>query len=282
MRTSTFRPKRLFLITLLLTIAIPGALAQRVDSPNVEHLNGAGILPTESPLPFSDAVRVGDMVFLSGMIGVVPGTLELVSGGTAAEARQALENIEVVLQAHGLTRRDVVKCTVMMEDIAEWGAFNAIYASFFTAPYPARSAFGTDGLALGARLEVECVAATPQRHNTLPEPAPSSPVYTILDITVHDDARYQRYREAVAPIIAAHGGRYVVRSGAARFDPDPNAAVISPEGDWHPDRIIVLEFPSRAALEGFVASPEYQAVAPLRAASATTRSVVVNGYADDH
>lgn len=269
----------LLAITLLLAPAVPSAFAQDPERPRVEILNGGGILPAEPVLPFSDAVRVGDVVFLSGMIGVVPGTLELVPGGTAAEAQQTLENIEVMLEAHGLTRRDVVKCTVIMEDIEEWDAFNTIYASFFSAPYPARSAFGADGLALGARLEVECIAAVPQQADVR---TPVPPVYTILEITVHDDATYQRYREAVAPVIAAHGGRYVVRSGAARFDPDPNAAVVSPEGDWHPDRIIVLEFPSRAALDGFVASPEYQAVAPLRTASATTRSVVVNGYGGDH
>ena len=150
------------LLLLALLTAGPRASAQDAERPHVEFLTGAGVLPTEPALPFSDAVRVGDLVLLSGMIGLEPGTMRLVPGGTAAEARQTLENIEAVLRAHGLTRRDVVKCTVMMEDIAEWGAFNAIYAAFFEAPYPARSAFGADGLALGARLEVECIAAMPQ------------------------------------------------------------------------------------------------------------------------
>jgi len=116
---------------------------------------------------------------------------------------------------------------------------------------------------------------------TRPAEAPGV-VYTLLEMTVHDDATYQQYREAVAPIIAAHGGRYLVRAGAERFDADPSAQTVSPEGDWRPDRIIVLKFPSRAALDGFVASPEYRAVAPLRAASATTRSLVVNRYTGDH
>lgn len=115
-----------------------------------------------------------------------------------------------------------------------------------------------------------------------PEAPPRSAVYTILEMTVHDDATYQRYREAVAPIIAAHDGRYVVRSGAERFDADPRAAVVSPGGDWHPDRIVILEFPSGTALDGFVTSAAYRAVAPLRAASATTRSLVVNGCAGHH
>ncbi|MDX1418734.1 MAG: Rid family hydrolase [Rubricoccaceae bacterium] len=150
-------------LLLLALVAVPGALAQDAERSHVAFLNGAGILPTEPALPFSDAVRVGDVVFLSGITPIMPGTLELVPGGTAAEARQTLDNIETMLTAHGLGRGDVVKCTGMMEDIAEWGAFNAIYAEFFEAPYPARSAFGADGLALGARLEVECIAAVPEQ-----------------------------------------------------------------------------------------------------------------------
>lgn len=156
---------RLALLAVTVAVAAAAAphraVAQDAERPRVEFLEGAGVLPTDPPLPLSDAVRIGDLVLLSGMIGVVPGTLELVPGGMAAEARQTLENIEAVLEAHGLTRHNVVKCTVMLEDIGEWGAFNAIYAAFFEAPYPARSALGTDGLALGARLEVECIAAVP-------------------------------------------------------------------------------------------------------------------------
>ena len=108
-------------------------------------------------------MRVGDLVFLAGMVGLQPGTLELVPGGTAAEARQTMENIRTVLHAHGYSLSDVVKCTVMMEDISEWSAFNDVYQTFFEAPYPARSAFGADGLAVGARVEVECIAAVPER-----------------------------------------------------------------------------------------------------------------------
>jgi len=112
-------------------------------------------------LPFSPAVRVDDTLYLSGQVGVKPGTLELVEGGIDAEARQVLENVRAVVEANGLTMQDVVKCTVMLEDIAEWGTFNKIYMTFFKAPYPARSAFGADGLALGARAEVECLAVYP-------------------------------------------------------------------------------------------------------------------------
>lgn len=109
-------------------------------------------------LPFSEAARVGDILFISGMIGMRPGTLELVPGGLEAESRQTLENIAMILDAAGATRSDVFKCTVMLDDMSQWGAFNEIYAEFFGEHRPARSAFGADGLALGAALEVECMA----------------------------------------------------------------------------------------------------------------------------
>lgn len=125
----------------------------------VEHLNETGALP--DGLPFSEAVRVDGTLYLSGQVGVVPGTLELVSGGLEAEARQAMDNIRAVVEASGLSMSDVVKCTVMLADIADWPAFNAIYVDYFDAPFPARSAFATNGLALGARVEVECLAAFP-------------------------------------------------------------------------------------------------------------------------
>lgn len=113
-------------------------------------------------MPFSEAVRVGNLLFLSGQIGSKPGTLATVPGGIGPEARQALQNIAAILERHGASLKDVVKCTVFLADIGEWGAFNAVYKEFFSAPYPARSAFGTTGLALGARTEVECVAVVPE------------------------------------------------------------------------------------------------------------------------
>ncbi len=138
-------------------LAAGPVLAGPSDTP--EFLNSGKVVPPG--LPFSEAVRVGRTVYLSGQIGVKPGTSELVEGGMEAEARQTLENIRTTLEAHGFTLRDVVKCTVMLADIAEWGAFNDVYKTFFTSPYPARSALGANGLALGARVEVECVVAVP-------------------------------------------------------------------------------------------------------------------------
>ncbi len=125
--------------------------------PAIEFLNSGKVTPTT--LPFSEAVRVGNTLYLSGQIGIRPGTLNLAAGGIEAEARQTLDNIKTTLETHGYTMRDVVKCTVMLADIAEWSAFNEIYRTYFAPPYPARSALGANGLAMGARVEVECLAA---------------------------------------------------------------------------------------------------------------------------
>jgi 2-iminobutanoate/2-iminopropanoate deaminase len=127
---------------------------------SVQFLNSGKVVPTD--LPFSEAVRVDNTLYLSGQIGIVPGTLELVPGGLKEEARQTMENIRTSLEAHGYSMRDVVKCTVMLADISEWAAFNEVYKTFFSGQYPARSALGANGLALGARVEVECIAVVSQ------------------------------------------------------------------------------------------------------------------------
>ncbi len=111
-------------------------------------------------LPFSEIVRVGDTLYLSGQMGNLPGTLTLAPGGIKAEAHQALQNIRTTLEAHGYSMGHVVKCTVMLADMNDWATFNSVYTTFFRPPYPARSAFGSSGLALGGRLEIEVIAAT--------------------------------------------------------------------------------------------------------------------------
>jgi reactive intermediate/imine deaminase len=124
----------------------------------IERLGGSGVLPATLPVP--EGTAVGPLVFLSGQLGNVPGTLALVPGGVRAEARQALDNIATVLRAQGLALANLVRCTVMLADMAEWPDFNEVYAEFFAGhPLPARSAFGCNGLALGARVEIECTAA---------------------------------------------------------------------------------------------------------------------------
>ena len=110
-------------------------------------------------LPFSDAVRVGDLLFLSGKVGTAPGKAELVPGGIAAETRQVMENIKVTLLTNGSSLDRVVKCTVMLADIREWAEMNEVYARYFPNHRPARSSFGASGLALNARVEIECIAA---------------------------------------------------------------------------------------------------------------------------
>jgi reactive intermediate/imine deaminase len=113
-------------------------------------------------LPFSSAVRVGDMLYLSGQIGNRPdGTLP---EGIEAQSRQVMDNIGGVLKSAGLGFNDVVKCTVMIDDIKQWGDFNRVYVTYFAdGKYPARSAFGADGLAMGALIEVECWAYAGQK-----------------------------------------------------------------------------------------------------------------------
>lgn len=115
-------------------------------------------------LPFSDAVRAGDFLFLSGQIGNVSGKLELVPGGIGAEAAQALDNIKAILGRNGSSVDALVKCTVFLADIHEWPAFNKVYATYFPHHFPARSALATNGLAIGARVEVECIAYAPSAH----------------------------------------------------------------------------------------------------------------------
>jgi len=109
-------------------------------------------------LPFSEAVRVGHMLYLSGQLGYDRETGKLVEGGIATETKKTLENIKAVLEKHGSSMAEVVKCTVFLADIKEWAAMNEVYVSYFPANPPARSALGVSGLALGARTEIECMA----------------------------------------------------------------------------------------------------------------------------
>jgi 2-iminobutanoate/2-iminopropanoate deaminase len=161
-----------FAVPLLLGI-LAGSLSACTPStpPPETHLQAEFITSQVTEglnLPFSEAVRMGDLILLSGMVGNRPGTLELVPGGLEAEARQALENIRTVLAVSGASPEDVVKCTVMLDDITQWGAFNQVYSEFFGSHRPARSAFGADGLALGAALELECMALAPAAAEAVP------------------------------------------------------------------------------------------------------------------
>ena len=136
------------------------ATAMAQDRPPIERI-GEPMLGTQR-LPFSSAVRAGDTVYLSGALGITPdGKL---GEGMEAQSRLAMDNLGAGLKSAGLGWGDVVKCTVMLDDMKDWPAFNQVYVTYFPdGKYPARSAFGTDGLALGALLEVECIAYAGER-----------------------------------------------------------------------------------------------------------------------
>lgn len=132
-------------------LAITAACARPYEQLQVEFM------PLARPgAVFSPAVRVGNLLFLSGQIGTDTAN-RVVAGGLQAEARQALNNIKSTLERYGSSMDRVVKCTVFLADIRDYNDFNEIYASYFRARKPARSALAATGLALGARVEIECI-----------------------------------------------------------------------------------------------------------------------------
>jgi len=145
--------KRLFL--LLPIVLLFGCEVHVDEEPEVEYLLMPGL--EDLDLPFSSAVRVDNTLYLSGNLGNIPGTLDLAEGGISGETQQTMENIKRVLEQFGSSLDEVVKCTVFLADMAEWGAMNEVYKTYFKNP-PARSALGASGLAIGARVEIECIA----------------------------------------------------------------------------------------------------------------------------
>ena len=114
--------------------------------------------PKKMNAPFSDIVQVGDLYFLSGQIGMDHNTRTLVEGGIVEETKQALENIKAVLEHHDMNMDNVVKCTVILADINDFATFNNIYKTYFPNK-PARTTFAAKDLAIGAKIEIECIAA---------------------------------------------------------------------------------------------------------------------------
>ena len=108
--------------------------------------------------PYSQAVQEGNTIYVSGQIPIVPEKGELIEGGIQEQTRQSLTNISNILAAAGYSMKDVVKTTVLLADIADFGAMNAVYAEFFTEPYPARAAFQAAAIPKGAKVEIECIA----------------------------------------------------------------------------------------------------------------------------
>jgi len=141
------------LACVLLTVVLTACTRSIDTAPDPEFLTPYG--PPRNP--FSPAVRVGNWLFLSGQIGT-DSLGRVVPGGIQAEAVQALNNIKDVLEKSGSSLDRVVKCTVFMADMKEWPAMNEVYMRYFRRHYPARSALGATGLALNARMEIECIA----------------------------------------------------------------------------------------------------------------------------
>ena len=135
------------------------ALLAGCDGPRAPSLE-LNFIPVvgNSSLPFSSAVRVGDMLYLSGQIGT-DSAGKLVPGGIGPETRQTMENIRAVVESNGSSMDRVVKCLVMLANMDQWGAMNEVYVTYFPRALPARSAMGASGLALGAQVEIECLAA---------------------------------------------------------------------------------------------------------------------------
>ena len=151
------------LVSAVVSLALIGTAS--LASAQVSFFNdGPGM---DQNLPFSESVRVNELLFISGQVGTDESGA-LVDGGIEPESRQVMDNIKQIIHRRGLTMDDVVKCTVFLADVSQWGDFNQVYTTYFSKPYPARSALGANGLALGAALEVECIAAYPKR----PEPRP--------------------------------------------------------------------------------------------------------------
>jgi reactive intermediate/imine deaminase len=144
-----------FAATLLATASAATAAPAPVEHFTRPPLNG-------QPAPFSDAVRVADVLYLSGQIGIGPDGK--IPDGIDAQARQALDNVGAVLKRAGLSYGNVFHCTAMLADMKDWPAFNKVYVPYFPAgKLPARSAMGVNGLALGARVEIECQAFAPKK-----------------------------------------------------------------------------------------------------------------------
>ena len=157
---------RLLITTLLLT-CLGSTIATAEDSAPTDIIKTqtpagqfySAQLSLDQGFPFSDIVETnGGLIFISGLVGSDESG-ELVSGGLEAETHAIFRQMKTYLAHLNLDLTDVVKCLVMIDDIAQWGDFNGVYTQYFKPPYPARSAMGADGLALGASLELECIAA---------------------------------------------------------------------------------------------------------------------------
>ena len=143
------------LFALLAVFVFLGAAARKGDIVKKQILTDKAPKPSG---PISQGIAAGGFVFCSGQLPVDPATGKIVPGGIEDQARQVLKNLSAVLEAAGSSLDQVVKCTVVMTDLSEFAAMNKVYAEFFKAPCPARATFQIGALALGAKIEIECIA----------------------------------------------------------------------------------------------------------------------------
>ena len=155
--------KCLVVFSLMISALSCGNLNRQDEVTSIEFLSAPGA--EKLSLPFSEAVLVGETLYLSGQVGTIPGTTKLVPGGIRAETRQTLENIKEILERNGSALNRVFKCTVFLADIKEWPKMNEVYRTYFPKAPPARSAMAASGLAFNARVEIECIAVVGQEQH---------------------------------------------------------------------------------------------------------------------
>ena len=152
--------RKLILLLLILTTSCVGTRVinnNNGPSTQIDYYNSE--MTKKLGFPFSDATIVNNVIYVAGQVGNIPGTNELVSGGIKEETKQTMKNIEGVLLALGSPMDKVFKCTCMLSDISEWAEMSEEYKKFFDEDKrPSRSAFAGSGLALGAKVEIECWA----------------------------------------------------------------------------------------------------------------------------
>lgn len=187
-------------LLLTLSICVP---APADDLPPRINLEGVGRLPA-----FSHATIGGDLIFVSGMLGTEPGTIDIVPGGIGPQTTRALENAEQILRQIGADRRYIVKCTVFLATMDDYSAMNEAYIAFFGDSPPARSTVAVKGLALGAVTEIECIAQLPDDAkiaNASPAvpPLPAAPRKGFVT-SAGEDIYYEVTGEGT-PVVFSHG-----------------------------------------------------------------------------
>jgi len=152
---------KVFLFLLSLFLIISCNQSQQISEEKNTPIFHTSHEPKKQTAPFSDAVQVGNVFYLSGQIGMDHTSRTIVEGGVEEETHQTLKNIEAVLKQHNLTLANVVKATVILDTIDDFSTFNEIYKTYLPQK-PARTTFAAEALARGAKIEIEVVAVKPE------------------------------------------------------------------------------------------------------------------------